>query len=305
MLGQQLLNDLFRRGPTVTACLIIKDEGRYLPEWLAHYFTLGFNRVLIYDNDSRLDTVAAERACAMIDPRITVIPWPDVPDVSPQVSAYQNALAKCETEWIAFFDTDEFLVLKKHSSIQRYLREAPAHAGAIAINWLLFGSSGENHYRPDPVTTRFQRCSRRTTINAHVKCIARKSGCVSVGHPHSPDLKAGFFYVDGELKRFKLDRRAFNPNYSFETAQLNHYVVRSREEYDWKRARGAGSPPRNRGDKFKKFADPEAFWKAHDVSGDINTSVLRWTARARDLRETFERAVDCEGAPLRQHAISA
>jgi len=294
VLGLKSLDWRFRRSPKVTACLINKDEGRYLAEWLAHYLTLGFDRVLLYDNDSRADTLAAERACAASDPRITVIPWPDVLDLSPQITAYDDALKRCETEWISFFDTDEFLVLKKHRSIQSYLAEAPGRAGAVAINWLLFGSSGEKYYRPEPVTMRFRRCSSKAVANTHVKCIARKAGCASIGHAHSPALKRGYVYVDSDLKPFALDGRAFNAAYSYETAQLNHYVLRSREEFEAKRRRGSGTQPINAETKFKKFADPEAFWARHDTNDETDPSVLLWTAMAKDLRETFERAVAFE-----------
>lgn len=279
------------RNPSVTICLIIKDEGRYLPEWIAHYLALGFDRIVIYDNDSKSETLAVEDICAQQDARITVIPWPDVPSQFSQIAAYEDALARCATDWIAFFDTDEFLVLKKHASIQSYLKSAPVDAGAVCINWVIFGSSGEAHYRPELVARRFRRCSLTTGINQHVKSIVRKAGARRMSHPHSPELRKRFTYVDGDLKPIKLEQRAFNANYTYETAQLNHYVLRSREEYQWKLERGTAEP-REGGFKNRKFADPEAFWAKHDFNDTDDRSIDVWVDRASELRAKFSGAVD-------------
>lgn len=279
------------RDPSITACLIIKDEGRYLPEWIAHYLALGFDRIVIYDNESRPETLAVERICSQQDARITVIPWPDVPSQFAQITAYDDALQRCATDWIAFFDTDEFLVLKKHASIQSYLECVPVGAGAVCINWVIFGSSGEARYRLDLVARRFRRCSLTTGINHHVKSIVRKAGAKRMSHPHSPELRKRFTYVDSDLKPITLEQRAFNANHSYETAQLNHYVLRSREEYQWKLERGSPEP-REGGFKDRKFADPEAFWAKHDFNDTDDRSIDVWVDRASELRSKFNKALD-------------
>ncbi|MBY0562137.1 glycosyltransferase family 2 protein [Hyphomicrobium sp.] len=278
------------RNPSVTVCLIIKDEGQYLPEWIAHYLALGFDRIVIYDNGSRPETLAVERVCAQQDTRITVIPWPDVPSQFSQITAYEDALARSATDWIAFFDTDEFLVLKKHASIQSYLKCAPADAGAVCINWVIFGSSGEARYRPELVARRFRRCSLTADPNLHVKCIVRKAGANRMSHPHSPELRKGFTYVDSELKPITLEQRAFNANYTYETAQLNHYVLRSHEEFQWKMERGTVEP-REGGFKNRKFADPESFWARHDFNDTDDRSIDVWVDRASELRSKFSKAL--------------
>ncbi|SFV33490.1 glycosyltransferase family 2 protein [Hyphomicrobium facile] len=279
-----------RRNSCVTVCLIIKDEGRYLPEWIAHYLALGFDRIVIYDNNSRPETLAIERVCAQQDARITVIPWPDVPSQFAQIAAYEDALRRCATDWIAFFDTDEFLVLKKHASIQSYLKCAPVDAGAVCINWVIFGSSGEARYRPELVARRFRRCSLTADINRHVKCIVRRAGAKRMSHPHSPKLRKRYTYVDSDLKPITLDQRAFNANYTYETAQLNHYVLRSREEYQWKLERGTPEP-REGGFKNRKFADPESFWAKHDFNDTLDRSIDVWVDRASELRSTFSKVL--------------
>lgn len=276
---------------TSSICLLIKDEGRYLPEWLAHYFALGFDAVSVYDNESHDETRKIEKYCADIDSRVSVVDWPDIIGKNPQTSAYAHSLSNCKTDWIAFFDTDEFLVLKHHSSISEYLDDAPAETGAIAINWLNFGSNGETKYRDEPVVERFRMCSENRDDlpgrNRHVKCIARREAIAMTDRVHSPMLKDGFVYVDGNLSPVSLENRAFTPTVRHETAQINHYVVRSREEFEEKRARGMSTHHKNDPAKFSKFDDVERFWRGHDLNERLDDTIDRWACAAKPLYEKF------------------
>jgi hypothetical protein len=293
----------FIQSPSATVCLLIKDEGRYLPEWLAHYLTLGFDRIVIYDNGSGAETRRIEHACAAADARISVFDWPDRPGVNPQVSAYSHAFENCETKWIAFFDTDEFLVLKKRRSIRSFLKGAKPTVGAIAVNWIFFGSNGETSYRPEPVTERFPRCAE--VGNLTFKSIVRVNGAVGMTHPHSATLKDGFKYADADGSETALADVARLPYATLGSAQLNHYVLRSVEEYAWKRQRGSSILPNDHPRKFSKFADSDHFWKTHDHNARIDICVVPWARRAARLRRRFEALVrETKTIPQRQAVAS-
>ncbi len=154
---------------TTTVCLIAKNEAPYLVEWIAHYLTLGFDKLVIYDNGSNDSTARIIRACADLESGIELRPWPDRPGHATQNTAYADALARADTDWIAFFDADELLVLSQHDSIQEFLDRYPADAWAIGINWVSFGSGGETPYRNKLQAIRF----RRSSLDDHIKTIAR------------------------------------------------------------------------------------------------------------------------------------
>jgi hypothetical protein len=257
-----------------------------LPEWLAHYLTLGFDRIVIYDNGSGSETRAIENACTAADRRISIIDWPDKAGINPQISAYSHALRNCKTEWIAFFDTDEFLVLKKSPSIRDFLLAADPSVGAVAINWLFFGSNGETVYRPEPVTERFQRCALEGSLM--FKSIVRVRGASGMSHPHSASLRHGFTYVDSDMCETTLNDPARISRVILEAAQLNHYVLRSVEEYAWKRQRGNSTLPDGHPKKFAKFDNADAFWKNHDHYNRIDVSVISCTRRSEEMRKFFE-----------------
>jgi hypothetical protein len=75
---------------------------------------------------------------------VTIVRWPSVLGASPQRAAYQDFVEryKYKVTWTAFIDIDEFINLKKHSSIGEFLSDYPKAQG-VGINWRVFGSSNK------------------------------------------------------------------------------------------------------------------------------------------------------------------
>ena len=159
----------------VGVCLIVKDEARYMVEWIAHYLSLGFDHILVYDNASSDETYRVVESIARREGSVRLFAWPDVEGVVPQAAAYGHALGLADCEWLAYFDADELLVLKQHGCIQDFLRRYPDDAGAVAINWMLFGSSGHREYVDELQSIRFRMRARGLvkTKNRFVKSIVR------------------------------------------------------------------------------------------------------------------------------------
>ena len=53
----------------LTAMVRVKDEARFLPEWLAHHTNVGVEHVVLYDNNSSDDTARA------VAPFVTCVAW--------------------------------------------------------------------------------------------------------------------------------------------------------------------------------------------------------------------------------------
>ena len=69
--------------------------------------------------------------------------------------AYEHARKHSDADWLAFFDADEFLVLHQDVSIGAFLHRFEADVSAVAVNWIVFGSGGQEAWRALPVTERF------------------------------------------------------------------------------------------------------------------------------------------------------
>ena len=152
----------------LTAVLRAKNEGRFLPEWIAHYHLLGCEHFYIYDNNSSDDTVRILEP--FINQRlVTIIEWPTVPSAP---SCYQHFFAEYgkESTWVAFFDADEFVVEREPGLLLRILREN-AKWSALAVNFRYFGSSFHETIPPGLVMEKFLWADRGR--DAHVKVIAQ------------------------------------------------------------------------------------------------------------------------------------
>jgi hypothetical protein len=86
----------------VALVCVAKWEDYYLKEWLDYNEKLGFDKVIMYQNEWR-----TELEHPILEKRIS-------DGRSIQVPTYNHFLnTEREYDWVAFFDCDEFLVLKK------------------------------------------------------------------------------------------------------------------------------------------------------------------------------------------------
>jgi len=216
----------------VAICCIALNEELYIDEWLDHHFGLGFDHVYVYDNSD--DFVLKNKE---VDTRIKVIHFPGS---TRQVPAYNHFLENFgnKHDWCAFIDVDEFFVLKKHATIQEYLEESRGLSVpvAIGVNWVLFGSDGQEKYEPRPVMERFTK----GTLNQHIKSIVKTRGLpkhVKFENCHFPrDIPVTVHIPNG--KTDFVFNSPFNPCGDDSVIQLNHYFCKSREEFEKKIARG-------------------------------------------------------------------
>lgn len=253
----------------IAVCLIAKDEEHYLLEWMAYNLVLGFDEILVYDNDSVDGTRRLVEQASAVDRRIRCVPWPDLPGLSPQVTAYNHALGNTDADWIAFIDADEFIVLREHDTIGDFLAEFDESTGAVCLHWRLFGSSGHTTHADDLVVRRFTRCANE--YNLHVKSIIRRA-CMAQMHVHVGRLSSGT-HVDATGAPVT-PQAEIEPIPSRHPASINHYVLKSAEEYRVKVARGEGSKAPNSPNRRAKFT-PE-FWHRHDRNDVEDFAIARF-----------------------------
>jgi len=260
---------------TATVCLIAKNEERAIAEWLAFQCVIGFDRIVVYDNGSTDSTPDIINRISASEPAVSMVSWPDIPGRRPQPTAYADALAHCSTDWIAFFDTDEFLVLHKHENLREFLSAMPPDASGIAINWLVFGSAGRVEAGDGLVMDRFTRCAKTYGVvkNRICKSIVRPQA-VEQMRVHSALLKFGH-YVNSMGETIEIEQTARTPAVCHEGAQLNHYLLKSREEFALKKARGHSARALEEKDK-RHIQDDEVFWLSHDLNDGEDRLILKW-----------------------------
>lgn len=234
------MEDAAHKRPTACIVAIAKNEARYVEEWARYHLGLGFDRIHLYDNESEDGLFELARG---MWPGVAVTWWPSVEGVSPQLTAYEHARRNLQHayDFLAFIDLDEFISLAELDNIKDYLAAAPPDVGAVAVNQKVFGSSGLKRYEPRPVLERFQHCAEDDyPEHCWFKSIYRGGAIVSIMNCHQGEIGVGRYvnaaFEDGAIHPER--HRTLRP--CFSAIQLNHYMLKSEEEFLEKRERGGG-----------------------------------------------------------------
>lgn len=217
----------------VSVCCIIKDENEYLEEWISYHLRIGVEHFYLYDNGSAIPILDTVRQLNL-EKWVTVI---EFPGISRQMAAYKDALWKFgkDSKWMAFIDTDEFIVIKTpNPKIVPFLKHHQAYGG-LGINWAMFGSNGHLLKSSAPQSQKFtRRAQSGFHLNEHIKTIVQPKYVRTVRDPHSFKYPLGKFCVNENFEKITGPHSPV----SAEKIQLNHYYCRSREEFEIKIRRG-------------------------------------------------------------------
>lgn len=235
----------------LSVVVIAKDEGPYFKEWLDWHIAQGVDRFYVYDNESTDNTLQILQP--YIDKGIVV--YTPFPGHRMQLAAYDHVLRhhRFDTRWLAVIDMDEFIVPLKHSSIPDYLRELEKYS-VVEVNWLCYGSSGQKEKLPGSQMERFRRHSLSShTLNHHVKSIFDPRRVYGMIGCHEVARMNGLT-ADADGNPVKIPWR--NRPATHDTIKINHYAVRSYEEFREKQLRGrASGPSREVSDDYFNFFD--------------------------------------------------
>ena len=259
--------------PRVGLAAIMKNEGRYLIEWLAHHLLMGFDHFYIVSNDSSDHTWPLLQALSQTLP-ITCITYATIPDTNPQLAVYEEIVRRHghEVDWMAFLDADEFLWPGQYpdtvSGLLQDTLQAHPDAGALALNWATYGSSMQLAEESGLVTERFlHHAPQQDHLNHHFKSIIRMDAFAGFVCPHSCQLKPGYRYLhtDGTEKRDYFYAGQRNPSQSGDVCwtrfRINHYVVKSYAEFVLRKA------PRGRAFQEDHLLDDQFF--LHHDNNDV------------------------------------
>lgn len=233
----------------VALVCIAKNEDNYIDEWIDYHLKLGFDDVVIYRNNWEYNND---------DSRVKII---DFPGEVRQLSAYNDFISKNigVYDWAAFFDVDEFLVLKKHLNVKEFISDYITH-DSIAINWVLFGSNGHESVVDKNYSVLDRFTKRQKTTDIHIKNIVKIQKNVSFNSPHNTNK----FWISPDGK---IGSGPFNKLGNDSIAQLNHYFCKSKTEFEEKILRGRSDT--------KSFRTMNEF-SPHDINESEDLSALNF-----------------------------
>ncbi len=230
-------------------CLVVRNEVRDIAEWIAFHALVGFDTLIIFDHQSDDGTAAViKSATALYDIRYHY--WTDGSQRS-QVAAYEAACAayRLEFDWIAFIDSDEFLIPAAPEPVNALLARYDGWSG-VAVHWAIYGANGHDDFPPALVLDGFPaRAAADFFPCRHVKSVVRPRYVARCLNPHCFDLAGDRLgsYCDTQGRSMQWwpapEHGGILPGVSLEppdysVCRVNHYFTRSRAHWVAKLKRG-------------------------------------------------------------------
>ena len=214
---------------------------------------MGVRHFIVYDNGSTDRTIQILRELLSAE-SLTVMPWKfglrDVRNdqvLNSQVVAFSHAIQNFGSHfrWMAFIDTDEFLLPKIGQTVEEALAGVNEFPN-VSLPWHMFGTSGHKS-RPDGPITRNYVMRAADPMSwlknaSNFKCIVDPCLVSEVSVHHFRTTEYGDTTCNDAGERFSLKQRKAARFYSSRYLQLNHYYTKSSEELQKKLERGPASP---------------------------------------------------------------
>jgi hypothetical protein len=206
---------------SVTLIAILKDEDKFVDEWIAYHRLVGVDHFILYDDDPQqhLKQVLLPHATY-----VTFYDWTEPYNVGngrdKQTRAYRHGLLHATSKWVGFIDIDEFIVLRRHKDVHSFLAEFD-DAHAVLLTWHLFGHNGVFDHLPGLVTESLTK--RQMRPGRMMKTIVLRDAAREIKSAHTCSVQNRELVFDANHNRFTIDQY---PNKTA-VAHINHYVCRS------------------------------------------------------------------------------
>ncbi|WP_430465850.1 glycosyltransferase family 2 protein [Tabrizicola sp.] len=272
----------------ITAVSMMKDEGPFVIEWVAHHLAIGFTDLVVYTNDcsdGTDDMLIRLEELGLCHHRRNVIPA----GIRPQPSALnyaQDEPVVGQSDWVMVFDADEFLSIKYGDGTLDDLLTAAKSQGAtgIVVTWRIFGSGGVVDWSRAPVTEQYLMAAPATWNKGWgVKTLFTFDPDYWKLGIHRPKMKTRHIktefpdqvkWLNGsgrEMEDYFKFRgwRSITRTIGYDWVQLNHYAVKSVDSYAIRKMRGNVN---NKADKYNSD-----YWSLQDRNEVRDDTMLRYT----------------------------
>lgn len=260
-------------------CSIQRDRGRWLSEWVAFHYAVGFRVFYIFLHRCQDDSA---QIIQKLQKRFDIKCFILSEDVQrPQLVAWQFAYQNFhhELDWMGFIDGDEFLFPSIGDDIRTSLRKFQYEKiSALGVWWICFGS---NHHITEPTGYVIENYLRRPDLshkkNRHFKSLVRghQASLVSVGqNSHFFNTVHGTF--DENLRPLE---HGYLPNIepTYDFLRINHYICQSYQFFkEFKQSSGAA-------DAGSQVVRTEESWREDDINDVYDDAALRFLPEVKSL----------------------
>jgi glycosyltransferase involved in cell wall biosynthesis len=242
-------------------CVIVKNEAELISEWIIHHSLIGFQSFIIIDDNSvdRTTDIALSLK-SHIDIRVRQY-YQHGEGLQKNEYLHICRLYADEFDWIAFIDADEFITLGDHDSIDSLLNDRK-DSDAIAIPWLMYGSSGHVTKPQGLILESYlYRSEYSFGPNRHVKSIVRPEKVFDCYNPHAFEVQGKYSLPDGYPAIWTDNIKGLLAQVAcYDSVKINHYFTRSLSHWQERLESGQlDSGEKRTLDDFAKYDRNEVF----------------------------------------------
>lgn len=273
---------------SLCVCTMLRNQARFLPEWVMYHARLGVDRWFIYDNNSDDDLENAVGSLVSANHNVTRHSWPWIK--SQEAGFAHCALrARDSCQWVGFIDVDEFFHVPSNTrfSLQSVISKYTSKNTSIAEirTWCRsFGPSGLKEHPEKGVTIGYT--CRTATAERHKSIInpeALNSSLINVVHHFH--LKPGYRHVTMRTNTLVINHYKYQV---WEVFKEKFYRRVATYVSDWQEERNVVSKDRAPGlgtkaiepvdwsRRFCEVNDTGLRDKVLRIFGDKRTGLLPW-----------------------------
>lgn len=239
----------------LSAACIIKNEASYIEEWLEYHLLVGVQHFYIYDNDST-DNIKEILEPYVSDGIVDYVSFPGIGMQNPMIKDVINK-SKDETRWLAILDIDEFIVPESTDTIPEFLKKYEDKP-SVVMQWIVFGDNHQKNRDKGLVIERFTSHAPKTELSQVKSIINPRLADGDSCHIHFGKFNTDVLSVNTDGKDIiRDDDKSYIPvGRTSANIHVNHYVVKSAEEFRDKSQKGAADGKWNQA----RFNNEKTFW---------------------------------------------
>lgn len=219
-------------------CACAKNEDEYIEEWVKHNLQIGFDKIIIADNNDNPENLQNILKSYIENGSVQIFNCCGLKCL--QLPIYQMIIDNKNFKWVACFDIDEFLEFSpKYNNIKELLSEI--NEDCLLVNWLMYGSNGQIQKIEGDVQERFKKPVYPINMfkeNMFFKpIISNKIHDAYFNSSHTPIFNNGGLYNIGG---YHVQESVYQTSYPirYKKVWLKHYYTKSFNEYLEKINRG-------------------------------------------------------------------
>ncbi|KAJ4974910.1 hypothetical protein NE237_008084 [Protea cynaroides] len=281
-------------------CTMVRNQARFLREWVMYHARIGVNRWFIYDNNSDDDIEHVVDSLDGSGFNVTRHTWPWI---KTQEAGFAHCAlrARDSCEWVGFIDVDEFLHLPLQSdtnnqtvsSLHDLLSQQPHWLGELRLWCYSFGPSGLKKVPEGGVTVGY---TCRLGVPERHKSIIRPEALnpALINVVHHFHLRDGFKYMNVDRGLMVINHYKYQV---WEVFKEKFYRRVATYVADWQEDENVGSKDRAPGlgtkavepddwsNRFCEVTDTGLKDWVMRVMADPHTQVLPWQQQEEEERE--------------------